>query len=95
MQDTTIKIRVGTTELEMWKQNAKAAGISLSAWVRSRCSPVLYVDAEHPTAVRLENAIRAVYAKPIEMKCEHGKGPGEVCYKCDKKFGYPSVANSA
>jgi|SRR5579864_967925 len=36
--DTAIKVRVATEELEKWKQSAKQCGETLSEWIRGRCS---------------------------------------------------------
>lgn len=27
----------------------------------------------------------------LSQRCDHGKHHGEVCYKCDPKFGYPML----
>ena len=31
---------------------------------------------------------------PAPGKCGHGKKQGEVCYKCDPRFGYPSLRDA-
>jgi hypothetical protein len=36
--DTRFEIRVRTEELEVWKRKARAADLTLSAWIRAQCS---------------------------------------------------------
>lgn len=36
--DTTIKIRVGTSELAQWRSKAEEEGLTVSAWIRARCT---------------------------------------------------------
>jgi hypothetical protein len=97
MNDTTIKLRVGTEELEVWRLAAKESKLSLSAWVRKQCQ--LGCIGVGLTEKALEILVENIpftqqwdtrYSQ--ETKCEHKKSHGEVCYKCDPKFGYPNVS---
>lgn len=104
MERSQINIRVEPKELGEWVRRAGEQGLSLSAWIRERCNGeipkakkrdgVAELPADGGVCVvagRTDSPERTAATLPSET-CEHHKKRGEVCYKCDPKFGYPAIA---
>jgi len=88
-KETTFKLRVTGDEYEEWKGKAKASGQSLAAWIRERCG-----KEEKMKDVKQERGVQVVEESFLPSKpgkCPHGKMKGELCYKCDSRFGLPAI----
>ena len=95
-----MRITVIVTDEEYAEIRRKAGLVPLSAWIRSmvledngkRKATVQAMAAHAPT--RPVKAGKRETTQPAGEvgKCPHRKMTGEVCYKCDPKFGYPEIA---
>ena len=89
-------MRVRTEELERWRLAAKEAKLSLAAWIRKQCQ-----DGSIGPGITKKSLQVLMEEIPLtqqwdtrhsqEAKCPHKKSHGDVCYKCDPKFGYPNL----
>lgn len=92
--DTTFKLRINTEDLERWRREAR--GKYLAEWIRGKCNggDIAAVDALLQRSEVIEEPTGKVYVPaPVKRveKCRHGKQRGELCYKCDVKWGYPCL----
>jgi hypothetical protein len=72
MAKQVVNLRAEPDEVTRWKDAAKAEGVSLSEWVRSRCAPPDHVDLTVVTdaidRAKGRNPFKAVQdVKPIRM----------------------------
>jgi hypothetical protein len=72
-----------------WKARAKAEGLTLSAWIRSRCNEVAQVQRETvlpPSPVESRNEqlqkVRQNAQPRSKATCEHGTEKGYRCWQC-------------
>lgn len=83
------EMRLPMEEFEEWRKNATASGQSLAAWIRERCG-----KEEKMKDVKQERGVQVVEESFLPSKpgkCPHGKMKGELCYKCDSRFGLPAI----
>lgn len=83
----TVKLRLTSEELELYKGRAGVFGMDLSSWIRSRCdSEVEAAWTEHNQSIDglalVGNAIGKLPAKRTGI-CPHRRRPDEYCVKCD------------
>lgn len=79
----------------------RAGLVPVSAWARAVLLERLHGKAEvvQPRSVAdIETRLPAggavlerAASKPILTKCPHRKQKGELCYKCDQKWGFPCL----
>lgn len=93
--------RFDNTDVDTWRKMAKEGGFTLSEWIRRRCNRVEVarpgVTAENEN--RVHEAVRKARGVGVAERgtsapvgaCEHRKREGELCYKCDAKFGRPTI----
>lgn len=95
-----IQIRVDDSDLEDWTRKAGEADLSLSEWIRRKCnresivSDAVLRDVRETTKRHIQQQVLAERGVPEPGywdKCPHHKMRGELCYKCDPKFGMPQV----
>lgn len=99
VQKISLTIRIDATDLERWKQAATAEGLNLSEWMRRRCASngVGVTELAEPKRQKLSKLASSLPNTSVgapELKpgqCPHHKLRGELCYKCDPKFGNPAV----
>ncbi len=93
MERCQINLRVDPEELGDWVRQSGEAGLSLSEWVRRRCNQKPIVSDKILREVR--ETTKAHIQQQVLLartgKCPHHKMRGELCYKCDAKFGMPKV----
>jgi hypothetical protein len=73
----TKRVTVILSDEEYAQLRNEAGLVPLSAYIRARIRPV---DA---ALLRL--------IEKNDPQCQHHKKPGELCYKCDPKMGYPAL----
>lgn len=73
--DTTIKLRVGTDEVANWKLRAKATNLTLSAWIRLKCSE--WTLEERPPLAKAHELIKTQLMKEAVT---HPDNPGAKFY---------------
>jgi hypothetical protein len=69
----------------------------LAEWIRERCNAgdKAAVDAVMERSEVIEEPPGEVYVpaqKPIVKACPHHKQKGELCYRCDPRWGFPVIA---
>lgn len=86
MLNVTLKFRVSADEVSGWKVLAKADGLSLAAWIRSRCNWIKVPNAPRINVIVTPDSMR-VRAAPSKAKkvCEHGTAIGFRCWQCGGK----------
>ena len=82
-------------ELDAMASNAKRYGQTLQEWARgvltSSVQRVVEVEVTTPIIVKKPLAHMRIDGLGVPGQCEHKKKPGELCYKCDPKMGYPNL----
>jgi hypothetical protein len=76
-----VRLRVGTDLRDAWKAKADALGLTLSAWIRMRCT-VGGTTQEHFAAASLP-APTASTKRVRTGLCVHRRQPDEFCSRCD------------
>lgn len=93
-KDKSFRLRINAEDLERWRREAR--GKPLAEWIRGKCNrgDIADVDALLQGSEVIEEPTGKVYVpaavKRVE-KCRHGKQKGELCYRCDAKWGYPVI----
>ena len=77
-------IKVEDADWDSWKGMAREAGVSLSAWIRSRCNgPDMMGISEaivsKPSVAKVVREVEQIVKGP---QCEHGVPKGYHCWKC-------------
>lgn len=87
MKSILLKVEEGI--YEGWRKDAKERGMSMSAWIRWKCSEEVKREAPAVKAVALPKEEKAVKAEvPLEKAiaqgrmCVHGMPKGFNCWKC-------------
>lgn len=84
----TLKLRVSQAELNDWQENAKAAGLSMSEWIRMRCNEMPIGTVFSMPSVNVINPEKMVLDGPSlrdvgehlgRKPCKHGL---LFCKKC-------------
>ena len=70
----------------------------MAEWIREKCDRMDIEAVEAPMQQReaIEEPVRKVTAEQPVVgksvgKCPHRKQKGELCYKCDPKWGFPCL----
>jgi len=93
MTKIPLTIRVESCDLESWQRTATKAGLTLSEWLRRTAN----ADVPGSNPGRVDSAREPRFGKraaeaSVSHQCIHKKERGELCYKCDPKFGNPEIA---
>lgn len=94
-KDKSFRLRVNAEDLERWRREAR--GKPLAEWIRGQCDrgDIAAVDSLLQRSEVIEEPIGKVYVPAAAVKrvakCRHGKQRGDLCYKCDVKWGYPCL----
>jgi hypothetical protein len=70
-------MRVEQEDLKNWKAAAEGDGVSLSAWIRKRCEPLVPAPQESLLTLTLRGIERQ-----NKRTCPHGKPKGWNCGLC-------------
>ena len=102
-----LKVYLDAKDLERLTGRAREAGALVGEYVRSLVLDDLEsldaleaaedAAAAKPQPIRVsremlrDDAVPSPMARTRGACCPHGHERGEVCYKCDPKFGYPAL----
>jgi hypothetical protein len=101
-----IHVRLTAEEFSVVTLVAKQRGIPVSKLVREKLfqtEPAPGAEPKRKTSgaeapalpgPRSGEMMEVRAAAPQDGRCEHGKRTGELCYKCDERFGYPAIRSA-
>ena len=93
----TFLLKIDTAVYLQWQERAKESKLTLSEWIRKQCNGNgSTADKDVPRMAGNGAGERGAGAtEPVfgdASVCAHHKGRGQLCYKCDPKFGNPVIA---
>ena len=99
MTKKLMSFRFEDTDVNTWSIQASIQRLTLSEWIRRQCNEHSNGSEIHKDVPRMAGngagAGSAGAAEPVfgnASVCAHHKGRGQLCYKCDPKFGNPVIA---
>ena len=105
IERSRLVVYLESSDLQRLTEQARSEGKALVEWARETLLGELENNSDVPRPRRVRVAERGIGApeRPETLvsvasghgKCEHRKAKGELCYKCDPKFGLPAIEEAS